>query len=78
MMHVVINAANISYGAVCLCSYYGTSCSHLNSAVPQFSTALEMPIEVRPKSKHPSMKKARGGDRFDALESESLLPPALR
>jgi len=38
-----------------------------------------MPTEVRPKSKHPSMmKKARGGDRFEALESESLLPPALR
>ena len=55
-----------------------TSCCHLNSAVPLLSTALEMPIEVRPKSKHPSMKKARGGDRFDALESESLLPPALR
>lgn len=39
---------------------------------------LEMPIEVRPKSKHPSMmKKARGGDRFD-MDSESLMPPALR
>ena len=55
-----------------------TSCSHLNSATPLLNTVLEMPIEVRPKAKHPSMKKARGGDRFDALESESLLPPALR
>jgi len=38
-----------------------------------------MPIEVRAKSKHPTvMKKARGADRFDMMESESLMPPALR
>ena len=43
------------------------------------SISLDMPIEVRPKSKHPGMmKKARGGERFDALDSESLMPPALR
>jgi len=49
------------------------------SSVTSLNTVLEMPIEVRPKAKHRGMmKKARGSDRFDTLDSESLMPPALR